>query len=198
VLVPGQLLSVIVDASAPGYLDGWIDFSGRHDWLSTEDQIFAGQKLDTGLNVLEVTVPSTAHAGETFARFRLSSQGGLKPTGAASDGEVEDYAVTVCPWGGATITTDKLEYRVGESQTVAYSMSEMSDVTLVHHLCDGTTSTLVKATFPPGVFWFAGSYQPPQPLTAKLPEGTQWMELRLTGLVSGCVTSIAAAFRVIR
>ena len=37
-------------------------------------------------------VPSRRH---TYARFRLSSAGGLGVTGAATDGEVEDYAVTL-------------------------------------------------------------------------------------------------------
>jgi uncharacterized repeat protein (TIGR01451 family) len=33
--------------------------------------------------------------GRSYARFRLSSAGGLAPTGTAADGEVEDYAVTL-------------------------------------------------------------------------------------------------------
>jgi hypothetical protein len=189
------LLTVIVDASAPGYLDGWIDFSGRHDWLSAEDRISASQKLNTGLNVLSVKVPSTAVVGDTFSRFRLSSDGGLKPTGAAGDGEVEDCAVTVCSRLSASIQMDKPSYRVGERQTVNYSLSEESYVALIHHTCDGTTSTLGTATLPAGTYQFAGSLQP---LTANLPEGTQWVELQLNGRVSGCVTSIATPFKVMQ
>ena len=34
-------------------------------------------------------------SGNTFARLRLSSAGGLLPTGPANDGEVEDYIVTI-------------------------------------------------------------------------------------------------------
>jgi hypothetical protein len=40
-------------------------------------------------------VPDTAVAGTTFARFRVSTAGGLDATGEAPDGEVEDYAVEV-------------------------------------------------------------------------------------------------------
>jgi hypothetical protein len=40
-------------------------------------------------------VPASATLGPTFARFRLSSTGGLSPAGAAADGEVEDYLVTL-------------------------------------------------------------------------------------------------------
>jgi hypothetical protein len=36
-------------------------------------------------------------AGDTYARFRLSTQGGLGPNGAAADGEVEDYRIKILP-----------------------------------------------------------------------------------------------------
>ena len=41
---------------------------------------------------LRVLLPEVA--GTTFARFRVSTAGGLGPTGDAADGEVEDYAVS--------------------------------------------------------------------------------------------------------
>ena len=41
-------------------------------------------------------------AGETFARFRLSTTGELDSTGVATDGEVEDYAVTIVQSGDFT------------------------------------------------------------------------------------------------
>ncbi len=40
-------------------------------------------------------VPTNAQLGATFARFRLSSAGGLSPWGPAMDGEVEDYLVNI-------------------------------------------------------------------------------------------------------
>jgi hypothetical protein len=40
-------------------------------------------------------VPGNAALGRTFARFRISSQGGLTPVGLAWEGEVEDYLVTI-------------------------------------------------------------------------------------------------------
>jgi hypothetical protein len=44
-------------------------------------------------------VPASAVAGTTYARFRLSTNRDAvaKPTGAASDGEVEDYAISILP-----------------------------------------------------------------------------------------------------
>ncbi len=40
-------------------------------------------------------VAESVLAGATFARFRLSSDGVAGPTGRASDGEVEDYRITI-------------------------------------------------------------------------------------------------------
>ena len=40
-------------------------------------------------------MPGDAAAGESFARFRVSSTGGLGVTGLASDCEVEDYIVNL-------------------------------------------------------------------------------------------------------
>ncbi len=51
--------------------------------------------MNAGENIVAFTVPRGAFVGDTYARFRLSSQGDLKPTGAAADGEVEDYSVTI-------------------------------------------------------------------------------------------------------
>ena len=51
--------------------------------------------LAAGINNLSVSVPGGAATGNTFARFRCSTQSGLAPTGLATDGEVEDYRVSV-------------------------------------------------------------------------------------------------------
>ena len=48
-----------------------------------------------GVITFDVAVPGTATLTQTFARFRWSSTVGLDTTTAATDGEVEDYAVTI-------------------------------------------------------------------------------------------------------
>ena len=81
---------------AGGRLDAWVDFDGDGNWWTTPaEQIFASQALVSGINSLSFLVPTNAQVGATYARFRLSSAGGLFPAGAAPDGEVEDYLVTV-------------------------------------------------------------------------------------------------------
>ena len=100
-LVAGQTAHVDVTASNSGLLDAWIDFNGDGDWADEGEQIFASHALVSGVNSLTFPVPSTATAtstlaaNKTFARFRISSAGGLSYTGMALDGEVEDYGVEV-------------------------------------------------------------------------------------------------------
>jgi large repetitive protein len=48
-----------------------------------------------GANALSIAVPSDAVPGTTYARFRLSTAGGLPFDGTAADGEVEDYVAHV-------------------------------------------------------------------------------------------------------
>jgi len=86
--------TVTVTASAPGLLDGWVDFDLDGGFGEAGDQVFAAQALAAGANTLTFNVPCTATDGETYARFRLSTAGGLPPTGPADDGEVEDYRLS--------------------------------------------------------------------------------------------------------
>ncbi len=89
--VENTISSFVVTASDPGKLDAWIDFNQDGDWSDPFEQILIARAVEAGPNLLSFTVPAGATAGETFARFRLTSQGGMLPGGAADDGEVEDY-----------------------------------------------------------------------------------------------------------
>ena len=87
-----------VTASAPGKLDAWLDFNDDGDWGDSGEKIFNGQSLTAGTNSLTFDVSTDAVVTcLTVARFRFSSSGGLSPTGAAADGEVEDYAAAIVP-----------------------------------------------------------------------------------------------------
>ncbi len=86
---------VIVTASADGLLDAWIDFNIDGDFDDPGEQILASQQVKAGQNTFEVTPPADTVDGRTVGRFRLSSIGGLRPTGLAPDGEVEDYVVNI-------------------------------------------------------------------------------------------------------
>ena len=95
-LLQGQIGEVTVQVSGgDGVLDAWIDFNGNRVWEAAE-QIYGGL-LAAGTSTFNVTVPNDAKVGQTFGRFRISSQGGLAPTGPARDGEVEDVLVRIMP-----------------------------------------------------------------------------------------------------
>jgi|GEM_PF-1219467 len=92
-----------VTLSSPGVLNGWIDFNFDGDWTDPGEQVFTNLVFDK-LNLtqtLQVRVPSTAPnvnvATTSFARFRVSSEGNILPTGLAVDGEVEDYRISIIP-----------------------------------------------------------------------------------------------------
>lgn len=104
-LVQGSSAGVSVVTSTPGgegdgYLEGWIDFNQDMDWNDEGEHVITELELSDGTHELTFDVPVGAILGETFARFRWSSEGGeeesgLAPEGFASDGEVEDYLVTI-------------------------------------------------------------------------------------------------------
>ncbi len=94
-LIAGQSFSVRVSSSTAGaILNYFFDFDGNGVFGNSANEVFSAT-LAVGAQVLTLSVPADAAIGNTFARFRISSAGGLGPTGAAVDGEVEDYGVTI-------------------------------------------------------------------------------------------------------
>ncbi len=79
------------------YLNAWIDFNGDGDWADAGEQILVDRGIAGGVNSYTIVPPNITALGQTFARFRLSTQKGLSYTGAAPDGEVEDYRIEVVP-----------------------------------------------------------------------------------------------------
>jgi hypothetical protein len=94
-LVVGKSATVEVTASTSGSLNAWIDWNADGDWDDAGEQVFADEPLATGSNTLPLDVPARAVAGETFARLRFSTMRGLRVTGLAPNGEVEDYLVRI-------------------------------------------------------------------------------------------------------
>lgn len=110
----GRTRQFRVLASAAGFLDSWIDFNQDGQFtlsenLSSTARVIAnggglgvggftpgsGIAVPAGFSTVSFDIPGGAIAGATFARFRLSSTGGLPPVGQAGDGEVEDYRVEI-------------------------------------------------------------------------------------------------------
>jgi len=93
-LIAGQNATVDVEVSAAGYLNAWIDFNGNQNWGDSGEQICKAFPIPAGTTTITYPVPAGIVPGMgVFARFRFSSTQGLSFTGAADDGEVEDYYV---------------------------------------------------------------------------------------------------------
>ncbi len=94
-LLPGESATIEVTASTAGYLNAWLDFNQNGSFADAGEQIFSDELLVAGVNTLSFRVPSRAATGKTFARFRFNTRGLLTWTGLATDGEVEDYRITL-------------------------------------------------------------------------------------------------------
>ncbi|MCL1125167.1 LruC domain-containing protein [Shewanella surugensis] len=84
-----------------GYLNAWIDWN-QDGVFGPDEQIIASELMNEGDNNITIQVPFWAEAGDTWARFRLSTTQDLGATGGASDGEVEDYPITITETGVTT------------------------------------------------------------------------------------------------
>ncbi len=87
-------LNVTLEHANSAKVDAWIDFDRDGVWNANE-KVLASVDVVSGLQTLNFNLPVRVTAGDTFARVRVSSAGGLEPTGPAADGEVEDYLVTI-------------------------------------------------------------------------------------------------------
>jgi large repetitive protein len=93
----GQIIGLGITASAGGYVDAWCDYNRNGSWLDGNEQIFNRLPVHAGSNYVTVLLPPSLTPGASCWRFRISSTGGLAPTGFAAGGEVEDYVTTLLP-----------------------------------------------------------------------------------------------------
>jgi len=94
---PYVFTELVVTASQDSLLDAWIDYNRDGDWDDPNEQIAAALQLTAGENELTVKAPLEPDSvpGQTFARFRISDVGGLRPTGLTTNGEIEDYQIEI-------------------------------------------------------------------------------------------------------
>ena len=88
-----------ISATGTGTLHAWIDFDGDGSFESSEytSASVTGGTLSGSLTWSGLTM-STVKAGDSFVRLRLTSDAtvnALAPASAATDGEVEDYPLTI-------------------------------------------------------------------------------------------------------
>jgi hypothetical protein len=105
-----SMADVEVVANAGCTLSAWIDFNSDGDWADAGEELFpGGQALLAGTNSLSFAVADGAR-GKPYARFRCTTDGAVGFSGQASDGEVEDYRLTVesVPVGGLVVPVSKM------------------------------------------------------------------------------------------
>lgn len=149
----GTVATVNVWLTSPsgiGKLDAWLDLNRDGEWSATE-KIFDNVSLTSGNNVLSFAVPNTARLGPSYARFRLSSVGGLPPFGAAPDGEVEDYRFYLVQPPITNIVITNIAAVQSVSPTCQVVSVQWIAQTNVHYQLQAVTN-LTGA--PTNLFWF--------------------------------------------
>jgi hypothetical protein len=85
-----------------GVFQLWIDYD-RNGVFDPIGELVTSTSLADGYHVLTITAPTNAVEGTSFYRSRISTLGGLLPTGSAADGEVEDHQINLADgyldWG---------------------------------------------------------------------------------------------------
>jgi len=95
-VTPGTMVNLTVSASIAGFLDAWMDFNLTNGWADAGEHIFISEPLSAGMNSISFNVPASAITGQSYVRFRFRSfSGAIGFDGLVSDGEVEDYIVTI-------------------------------------------------------------------------------------------------------
>ncbi|WP_169446448.1 GEVED domain-containing protein [Leucothrix mucor] len=152
VVIPPLTLGVATVVSATvsgtnGKLQAWIDWNGDGDFADLGEQLLTNVQ-DNGVGDTDLTLGRIGFAitpalsstvGTTYARFRWSSDLNVASTGLATNGEVEDYEITLLPSAPA-------------SPDVPFAACQASDFTGISP--DG----LEDRSFPRG-YWAASYYQ---------------------------------------
>ena len=139
VLLAGSLATVNVQVTnATGiaaYVNGFIDWNGDGDFADADEVVIALVTNGfSGVVDLLFNVPlDVANAQNVGTRFRLSTDPNLGPNGPATDGEVEDYLVTVRHFDLALIkrlaTDQSATVHPGEAVTFTMTIQNQGQLT---------------------------------------------------------------------
>ena len=114
---PRVSVTVTNTTGSTATLWGWIDYNNNGVFDNVTERSQATVVNGTTDGVITLTLPPVPgnSAGTTYARFRLSTDAAAaQPTGAATDGEVEDYVVQISkPAFGLVTGSTKIANEVG-------------------------------------------------------------------------------------
>jgi len=198
--IKGDTTYIEVIASAAGYLNAWADFG--NGWDDPSEHIFTDQALVAGSNELSFAVPNTGTEGENAAlRFRFSSQTGLAASGAAPDGEVEDYVMvrkdsadTDPDNDGVDAATEDAGPNGGDGNNDGIPDSQQLNVTSLPNAADGQYIVIESQ---PGTFLTGVSSVDPDSL-ATPPAGTSFplgaLQFNIEGIAPGATVQVEITF----
>ena len=146
-LYPGVAKNLRVTVHTNGYLNAWVDYDADGSFAGSGEQLCTNRYLSGGIERMCVRIPGTIGTGPSYARFRFGTQSGLSWTGAASDGEVEDYLVTLKSAGQSHSVTNATLHLGGTSAGTGYDQIVVDGAatlsgTLVVKLQEGFTPRL--------------------------------------------------------
>ena len=131
-----------------GVLDYFIDFDGDGTFGNNPNEVFS-QNVVAGQQDIPISVPFSAQGITTFARFRLSTNGGVGPTGLAQDGEVEDYQVVIAsPERGEVLLED---FDFGTTPTLPFGWTTNNSNDQEWTTVDDQFETAPNSVFAPDV-----------------------------------------------
>jgi hypothetical protein len=122
-------VNILLENSASAKVDAWIDFNRDGDWDDVGENILSDVLVNNAMQTLNYNLPVGLTSGDTYARVRVSSAGGLDPTGLAADGEVEDYVVSIInpPQVESVVVNDGDPQRSG-IETVRVTFDSVVDI----------------------------------------------------------------------
>ena len=95
---PGVNVIVTNTTGSAATLSGWLDYDNNGVFDNATERAQVAVATGTTDGIVTLTFPSVpgAFTGQTYARFRLSTDAAAAdPTGVAADGEVEDYVTQI-------------------------------------------------------------------------------------------------------
>ncbi len=186
-IIAGTNATVSVTSSGTGFLDAWMDFNGNNNFGDAGEKIFSSQAVVAGVNNLSYAVPGAATQGTSFARFRLSSTGGLGIGGAASDGEVEDYQVEIISTMFSIDDPMVMEGNVSTANLMfTVSRTNTANASSVNYAITGGTATTADGDYTPlaaGTLNFTAGGSPTQNIIVQV-NGDLKVELDETVIIT--------------
>ncbi len=124
-LLKGETYNIEAKVTGSGYLSGWIDLNRDGDFNDLGEKVLSDKNISSATHTFAVKIPINAKTGQTFARFRFSTQKNLTPTGTAIDGEDEDYLIYIDENDYNITVSDAniTEGNLGEEKTINFTVS---------------------------------------------------------------------------